>query len=393
MKLYYRLFGYCTVSAHLSCAADLLNVCMQYRYAYRDMKTDGEHVSLVCTLHTASRIKFRAEALGIKIELSKPRGLPSFVWQYRKRAGLWIGLAAAVAMVWLSGRFVWDIRVTGNESLTPREIEEVLASCGFSRGSAIAGFNADLTEARAQLACDKLAWISVNVKGTVAYVEVREKLPIDETPKPTSPANIVAAQSGKVLEVIAYNGLAMVKAGDEVKSGDLLISGVYGEHTPGLRVTRASGYVKARTVRSFLVEIPYEHTEKVYTGNKNEEKHLNFFQKSLKVFVNSGNLGATCDKIYREEEFSFFGARLPFSITTITELEYQEVSARYTEQQASALAEERLSVLLSTELEGAEILSKNVIGLAGKDSYVLSCEIICVEDISLIQEFEVQLTD
>ncbi len=393
MKLYYRIFGYCTVSTELSCAADLLNVCMKYRYVYRNMRTNGDRVSLVCTLHTASRLKVRAEQIGINVEISKSRGLPSLVWKYHNRAGLWIGLVAAAAMVWLSGRFIWDIRVTGNETLTSREVEEVLSSCGFSRGSAIDEFNADLTEARAQLACDRLAWISVNVKGTVAYVEVREKLPIDETPTPSSPANIVAAQSGKVIEIIAYNGLAMVKAGDEVKSGDLLISGVYGEHTPGIRVTRASGYVKARTVRTFSVEIPYERLEKVYTGNKNQEKYLNFFQKSLKVFVNSRNLGVTCDKIYREEEFSFFGARLPVSITTVTELEYQEVSSIYTEQQVCALAEERLAVLLSTELEGAEIISKSITGLAGEDSYVLSCEVICIEDISLTQEFEVQYTN
>ena len=393
MKLYYRIFGYCTVSAEMSCAADLLNVCMKYRYVYRDMKVTDNGISLVCTLHTASRLKARAEQIGIKIEISKPRGIPSLAWKYRNRAGLWLGLAAAVAIVWSSGRFVWDISVTGNESLTSREIEEVLSSCGFSRGSAIAEFNADLTEARAQLACDKLAWISVNVKGTVAYVEVREKLPIDQTPVPSSPANVVAAQSGKVIEIIAYNGLAMVKAGDEVKAGDLLISGVYGEHTPGIRVTRASGFVKARTVRTFSVEIPYEHIEKVYTGNKNQEKYLNFFQKSLKVFVNSRNLGATCDKIYREEEFSFFGTRLPVSITTVTELEYREVYSMYTEQQACALAEERLAVLLSTELEGAEIISRITMGLAGESSYILSCEVICIEDISLTQEFEVQYTD
>ena len=227
-------------------------------------------------------------------------------------------------------------------------------------------------------------------------------LPLTLTAEPTAPtapslsaqsAVLIEAQSGKVIEIIAYNGLAMVKAGDEVKAGDLLISGVYGEHTPGIRVTRASGFVKARTVRTFSVEIPYEHIEKVYTGNKKQEKYLNFFQKSLKVFVNSRNLGATCDKIYREEEFSFFGARLPVSITTVTELEYREVYSMYTEQQACALAEERLAVLLSTELEGAEIISRITMGLAGESSYILSCEVICIEDISLTQEFEVQYTD
>ncbi len=393
MKLYYRLCGYRQVKFSMYDAADLLNLCMKYGYPYRDMRTDGDTVVFVCTLHTAEQLRDRAAARDISVELSEPQGLPSMVYRYKKRAGLWLGMAAAILIVMMSGRVVWDIRVSGNEELSTAEIEEVLAACGFSKGSAIDGFNADLTEARAQLVCDKLAWISVNMKGTVAYVEVREKLPVDDAPKPKSPANVVASQSGRVLEVMAYDGLAMVKAGDEVKSGDLLISGSYGEHTPGLRVTRAAGYVKARTVRSFSVEIPYEYEQKVPTGRKNTEKHIIFFGKTIKVFINSGNLGASCDKIKGIREFDIFGVGLPVSIVTLTEVEYETVAARYSVSEAAAIAEEKLAQLLAKELYGAEIISKNVIGLAKEESYLLTCEVICVEDIALTQEFEYITTD
>ncbi len=388
MKLYYRLLGYRRVSFSMADAADLLNICMKYGYPYRDMRTDSDSVSFVCTLHTAEQLRGRAAARDISVSFSEPQGLPSMLYRYKRRPGLWLGAVLAVIIVMLSGRVVWDIRVSGNEELSSDEIEQVLASCGFSRGSAIEGFNADLTEARAQLVCDKLAWISVNMKGTVAYVEVREKLPVDDSPKPKSPANVVAAQSGRVLEVMAYDGLAMVKAGDEVKSGDLLISGSYGEHTPGLRVTRAAGYVKARTVRSFSIEIPYEHEQKVPTGRKNQEKNIIFFGKPIKVFINSGNLGASCDKIKGEREFDFFGAELPLSLITVTEVEYVTVTERYTDSEAAAIANEKLSRLLAKELYGADIISKKVIGLAKDESYLLTCEVICVEDIAMTQEFE-----
>ncbi len=393
MKLYYRLLGYRRVTFSISDAADLLNLCMKYGYPYRDMQVESDSVSFVCTLHTAEQLRDRASVRDISVSLSEPQGLPSLIYRYKRRPGLWLGTVAAIIIVMLSGRVVWDIRVTGNEELSAAEIESVLADCGFSRGSIIDNFNADLTEAHAQLACDKLAWISVNMKGTVAYVEVREKLPVDDEPKPSSPANVVAAQSGRVLEVMAYDGLAMVKAGDEVKAGDLLISGSYGEHTPGLRVTRAAGYVKARTVRSFSVEIQYDHEQKVPTGRKNQEIYIIFFGNPIKVFINSGNLGATCDKIKGEREFDFFGAKLPLSFVTQTEIEYKTVTARYSESEAAALAEEKLSQLLAKELYGATVISKNIIGLAKEESYLLTCEVICVEDIAITQEFEYSTTD
>ena len=87
--------------------------------------------------------------------------------------------------------------------------------------------------------------------------------------------------------MIVYNGVAEVKAGDEVTAGQLLISGVYGENAPGVVVTRASGYVKARTVRTFSVEIPFEYEEKIYTGAKKSEKFAIFFSNTIKVFINS----------------------------------------------------------------------------------------------------------
>ncbi len=388
MKLYYRLLGYRHIKFSMKDSADILNICMKYGYPYREMQTTEDSVSFLCTLHTAEQIRNRAAARDIEVELSEPLGLPSMLYKYKKRLGLWLGLAAAVIIVMKSGRVVWDIRITGNEMLSISEIESTLAACGFSRGSVIDDFNADLTEARAQLVCDNLAWISVNIKGTVAYVEVREKLPVNDSPEPKSPANIVAAQSGRVLEVLAYDGLAMVKAGDEVKAGDLLISGSYGEHSPGLRVTRAAGYVKARTVRSFSVEIMYEYEQKNPTGRKKQEKYIIFFGKPIKVFINSGNLGASCDKIKGEWNFDFFGAKLPISLMTVKEIEYENVKAKYSEAEAAVLAEEKLSRILATELYGADVISKTAVGLAKEESYLLTCEVICVEDIALTREFE-----
>ena len=392
MGPYNALFGARCVSVEEKDAATMLGLCMKYRYPYTDMKNENGRLSVRLTLHSSLRLISRLEETGIEYDADEPIGLPSILYRYRKRYGLWIGLILAAMIIFASGRVVWDIRVTGNETLSTDEIEKVLADCGFKRGNVISEFNADKTEAYALLSCDRLAWISVNIKGTVAYVEVREKIPIDDTPKETKPANIVAAYSGTVLEIIAYDGLAEVKAGDEVKKGDLLISGAYGEKTPGLRVTRAAGYVKARTVRSFSVEIPLLHEEKVYTGEKKCEKYVIFFSKPIKVFINYRNLGASCDKIEGESVFHFLGARLPIGVVTDTYLEYDTVMSYYTEEEAKTLAEAELEKILETELLGAEVISRNDAFTLKEGSVVMTAEIVSVCDIALTKEFEVNYT-
>ncbi len=391
MKLYHSLSGCRKISVAEKDSAQFLNICMKYRYAYRDMTVDSENerVSFIFTFHTSRRVMRKCREYGVGFEAGELRGLPSIIYKYRSRVGLWLGLLIAILTVYSSTRLVWDIRVSGNERLTENEVIEVLSYCGFRRGCEIEGFNADLTEARAILLCDELAWISVNLKGTVAYVEVREKLPVDDGEKPKQPANIVASYGGRIEEIIAYSGVPAVKAGDEVNAGDILISGVYGDKAPGLTVTRAAGYVKARTVRRISVEIPLEYDEKVYTGVEKCKKYVIFFQKQIKVFINSGNLGASCDKIEEEENLSLFGASLPFCLRTEKYVEYETVKAKRTVSEAEALAKARLDEILKSEFADAEISSREISFEKEGNTVILNCDVVCVENIALTQEFEI----
>lgn len=388
MKLYYNLIGYRRLSFEIYCAADIMNLCMKYGYPYCDIKADAEQVSFVCSLHTASRITRKAAELGIAVNNEAPYGLPIIVKNVFRHPGLLIGILPMLFFLYLTSGVVWDIRISGNERLSDQEIIETLDACNFRKGTSVRDFKADYTESMAQLYCDDLAWISINMKGSVAYVEVREKLEIQEIEKNPKPANIVASVGGTVVEIIAYDGIPLVKAGDNVKAGELLISGVYGENAPGLRVTRAAGYVKARTVRHFEVEIPYSYEQKQYTGKESNEKSVIFFGKSVKLFLNSSNLGSSCDKIEKEKCLSLFGTALPVSIRTDNYREYVISGAEYTPEQARLLAMQKLEETLEAKLYGAEIISRNDSFSVGSTSLILECEIICFENIEMISEFE-----
>lgn len=388
MKLYYLICGYRKITFDMSDSATVLNICMRYRYPYRQMTMSGDKISIIMTEHTASRLVVRCAEHKIKLDKGETKGLPGLAFRYRKRFGLMLGALLAALIVYMSGRVVWDIRVVGAEQMSDDEVESVLAECGFERGLSLNGFNADKTEIDALLKCERLAWISINMKGTVAYVEVREKQEPNESENPSKPANVVASRAGKIIEMIAYDGMAAVKAGDEVKEGDLLISGVYGDKAPGVLVTRAAGYVKARTFHSFEVTIPLEYEKKVYTGVSKSEKYIIFFSKPIKVFINSGNLSTICDKIEEEKCLSLFGVRLPVEVCSTTFNEYETVTAYYSVDEAKALAAEQLRVTVATELGHAEILSQTQRVEIAENSVTLYCDIFCIEDIAKIQEFD-----
>lgn len=382
MKFYYRICGYRRVCLALSDAADALNICMKYGYPYRDMRVEGEKICLTFTLFSASRFSSRCRELGIEVVSEPARGVPALFRRYLDRPGVILGVIAAFMLVFFSGRFVWDIRVSGNESVTADEVIGALASSGLRVGSYIPSLDTNRTEGRAMLLCDRLAWISVNMRGNVAYVEVMEKIPNDPGKASDKPANLVAAREGTVVEFIAYSGHCELSVGDAVKAGDLLIGGVYGEKTPGVVLTRASGYVKAKTFREFEVRVPLEHTEKVPVSVFCGGVKLIFFNNKIKVFAKSRNSGATCDTIEEEKYISLLGRRLPFGTAIETVCEYREENARYSEGEADSVAREKLEALIQSELADAKILSRQESFEVRDGVYILRCGISCIENIA-----------
>ena len=114
-----------------------------------------------------------------------------------------------------------------------------------------------------------------------------------------------------------------------------------------------------------------------------------FFQKQIKVFINSGNLGASCDKIEEEENLSLFGARLPFCLRTEKYVEYETVKAKRTVSEAEALAKARLDEILKSEFADAEISSREISFEKEGNTVILNCDVVCIENIALTQEFEI----
>lgn len=389
MRLF--LMGYARISFAVGDMAEVLNLCMLHRLRYSHYKIGKDET--ICFEMSMGRAWFLLRACGrahISPLYVKWLGLPHLLWLYRKRAGLLIGGVLGVLLFVLSGRVLWDIRVEGNDALTKRQVLEELKQGGMHVGMLLPGWDRHETEMRILLETDRLSWVSVNMVGTVAYVEVRERVPVPEKEKTPAPANVVAVAEGIVERVEVYTGWAQVSAGQRVGAGELLISGVFDSQAQGYRVTRAAGRVFARTVREFCIEIPFEAEKKVYTGERKTQRTLFFFGKEIKLFKNSGIDGYSCDKIDTVEDFTLReGVTLPISFHKDTYLPYETVRERRDADTVRVLAYEALRRKIETELPEAELLKKTIRTEMDDGVFRLVCTLTCLEDIGKVQEFSV----
>ena len=391
--LKHLLFGGCKISIPIEQKEKLLNLCMKYELIYNDFRYDGkaDRAYFVCTLFTAKRLNELCVSHGIRISVDSFFGLPSVLLNNRHRYGILIGTLLAVLVVVISRMFLWDIRVSGTSSMSEADIIDLLEEQGFCIGQLINRIDVDIVENKVLIASKDISWIAINLNGTVAFVEVREALQIQENDNVKSPANLVASKDGQIELAEVYEGDLLVTKGQLVRKGDILVSGVYDSMPWGYRYTRARGNVYARTVCTLHIEIPYEYREKTYSDEKIEEKTIVFFSKPIKLYRNTGFLGTTYDTIYKIEQLCFpDGTRLPLKCHTTTYLSYTYESLKRSPEQAIDIAYSELDAQISEIInDGATILKKEVVGTVNDDSYILTCTLTLLEDIAETVEFEV----
>lgn len=388
MSLLDLLYSRRKITAPIKDSARIINICMRCGIEYSKPRFCEAGFCIECSAKNCKILFEECQKRNLRVESTQLIGVTDVALALCKRAGLLLGLLAAFFLVFFSMRVVWRIEVYGNEELSRGAVEAALAENGFGVGSYIPDVELTSVESSVMKNCPDIAWISINLDGTVAKVEIRETQKVSGVS--TAPAHLVALRDGEIERVESYNGNCLVKVGDVVRAGDILVSGIYENSEGGYRVTAASGAIFARTVRDFSVEIPYKTTEKIYTGLKKGEIYINFFKKSIKVFTNSRNLPVSCDIIYENGKvLPFISTDVPVEIKKITYCEYEEHPIILTEHQAMEKAFEVLEAELDELSESVELLRKELEFEIRDDAYVLRCRIVCVENIAMTREITV----
>jgi similar to stage IV sporulation protein len=352
---------------------------------------DEARRSLRISPFSSARFLRACRANGVEARLDGRYGLPALAFGMLKRPGIVIGTILSVAVLVYSGSVIWDVRIEGNEKLSDEAVELLLEECGVGVGSKKNALDIDSIENRVLILSDDISWISINVLGNVAEVEIRESAPRPEEKEYVS-SNLVAARNGTVLEFLEVRGNIAVTLGEAVSKDQLLVGGIYGSNTEGLRFVRSSGRVIALCEREYRIEVPLSFEKKVYTGRRKVKKSLVLFKKEVNFFRNSRNLYASCDTIEREEYLNFFGlGELPVGIRTVEYVEYEITEGIRSEEQAAEQANFLLWQRYFAEAPEACLASKELIGQLEGDKYILIARIESIENIAVEREIEVEI--
>ena len=386
-RLFNFIFGYRRFKVDRLASARLLELLMKRGINSHSAVFSEDTLDFSVSFYASKKLLRECAAAGIEVTEISTHGLPTVLLRYRKRAGLFVGTAAAVAIVIASSSVIFDVRVDGNRRLSDDEVILTLRECGLHLGDLRRRVDTDAIENRVMIYSDDISWISINIIGNVAEVQIRETEVVPEPEELYDAANIIAAKDGFIERFEDTRGNIILEVGDFVREGELIVSGLYDSVTEGVRYTSARGRVMARTSEVITLSVPLEYEKKVYTGMEITEKYLIFFEKELKFFGKCGNLPSSCDTIETVEYLNLFGAgKLPVGVRTVRNLEYGYESDVRTETEARSVALCELEARLSALSESVELLKKTVSFEVRESELILRCEIEMIEDIAKIQE-------
>ena len=178
MRAHLFLLGYCDLIAPIDQAARLFNLCHRRGLVYTPLGVPPEQgwVGIRCRLRTGRALMVAAAQEKIPLKVQKEGGVPCLLEQHRQRVGLLVGGGLALLVLCLACGVIWDVRVEGEGDIDTEEIRRELVLCGLHEGRRISSLDTDEIESLLLTRSGEVAWVSVNIKGTVAYVQARPLL-------------------------------------------------------------------------------------------------------------------------------------------------------------------------------------------------------------------------
>ncbi len=225
-KLHDFIKGYVLVEISGNFCEKFLNLVIKRKIKLKDVYRINED-KLILKIYIKDFIKIKniAKTSSCKVKIAKRNGLHFTIQKYRRRLFLILGIALCILMIYTMSNMVFFVEITGNKTISTDYINELLRSNGI-RPFAFNNIKGSEIANNIMSQNNNIAWIGIEIDGNKVLVEIVEKPDEPDVYNPEGMYNIVSSTDGVVTDIYLKKGFPVVKTGDTVKKGQLLVSGV-----------------------------------------------------------------------------------------------------------------------------------------------------------------------
>lgn len=348
-----------------------LNLCSNHDILIWDLKNQDGCYEFHISIAGYRRLKPLLKKTKTRVTILKRIGFPFFLYRYRKRKVFFAGIAVCIGLLVYLTTFVWLIDINGNSLITDEDILAFLEENQSSFGSRKSRIDCSALEEALRSRYEDVIWASVRLSGTKMTIDLQENL-ITKTDTeeggsvPEGAYHIAADKDAVITSIITRKGTPLVKAGSEVKEGDILVSSQLDIYNDSNEIVNyvfvaSDADIYGQTSYSYEDSFPMQYNHKVRVGEGKSIYGLSLFSYQIRL----PNAFRQDDSYISYTESRQLAIAKDYYIPVILEKTtyyacgYEKVTL--TKEQAKARAAENISQFLKKlEEKGIQIIDKNV---------------------------------
>lgn len=402
------LEGYLLVEFSGNRAERFLHLCVNRDILLWNV-TSREDGSFSCNMRMCDFKQLRplCRKTRTRVRIKKRYGAPGYLKRYRNRIMFFMAFAAMLCGVGICSTYVWNIEIIGNSYISDENLIRFLKANGVGLGTKLRQVDTDSLELTLRSSYAQIIWASTYVDGTSLVIHIKEQIKTEDLYDEASDgaSDLVAAKNATVASIVTRRGTPCVVAGNEVESGDLLVSGKSeilddnGEVQQTL-YQRADADVIGYVNYFYSETIPIKSLISIDTSESKSTYFIRFLDKNL----NFGDSSIPYEEYYTLESYTQAKLSDSFYLPIYWgKKEYVKRTPAYymlAKEAAKEIAKKDFTNFL-TELEenGVSIIDKNVMIKEIGDCYEVNGQVYATEPIMasrLIEtppDMEEQVTD
>lgn len=221
-----------------------------------------------------------AKRTDTRVKIIGRKGMSFFLMKLKSRSAFLIGVIMFGSIIYYLSTFVWNIEINTETYISPYELRNEIKALGVIPGLKKKNINVYDIENKITRNNDEIMWVKARIDGVKLKVDVIERQSPPVIVSNQTPCNLIASKDGIVVRVYTTDGTAIVKNGDMVQKGDILVKGEQGKEGSVYPV-RAQGEVIAKTFYEEIKEVPLNKMSRVRTGNIISNFYIKFANKKV----------------------------------------------------------------------------------------------------------------
>lgn len=355
----------------------IINITKEMGIFIQDIKQSGDK-TLLFTVSFKGAMKLFSSPLPEDITLSvkSRKGLPAILENNKKRYALFLCPVFIVLLIFLSTNIIWHVNIIDADAETEQFLLTELEKLGVKKGAIT--FLIDQGDVKNQMLIkhEKLQWIWVDIKGGTALVKFSMRTMPPEVFDEDAFYNVCATHDATITRVLATKGESLVKEGDNVLKGQILIEGIMPKDAEEKKLIHASGKVFGIAEFEKTVTVPSKTQIRTPTGQKSEHLSINFLNFNIKLFINSRIL-------YREYDIIEYNRHIGFLPVSFNKKVVQEVDVSYKDNDISLMAQGvEADFRKELESEDKKITYIETFTSRNGDEYIITSRALCEFDIA-----------